>query len=65
MDPFVYNGLPARVIFGVGSLEHLSREIGLLGQAAPLYCRPRSSVTRPKRLRRNWGRERRVCSPKR
>jgi maleylacetate reductase len=36
MDPFVYNGLPARVIFGVGSLEHLSREIGLLGASRAL-----------------------------
>jgi maleylacetate reductase len=41
MDPFVYNGLPARVIFGVGSLEHLSREIGLLrGKPRPCTVDP-------------------------
>lgn len=36
MDAFVYNGLPARVIFGVGSLAHLEREIGLLGATRAL-----------------------------
>jgi len=28
---FVYNALPSRVVFGVGSLDHLEREIDLLG----------------------------------
>jgi alcohol dehydrogenase class IV len=41
MDPFVYNGLPARVIFGPGSLEHLAREIELLGATrAIVLCTP-------------------------
>src|SRR5258708_31652384 len=31
MEPFIYNGLPSRVIFGAGSLDELDREIGLLG----------------------------------
>ena len=31
MKSFVYNGQPARVIFGVGSLQHLGREIEALG----------------------------------
>ncbi|MHB9835895.1 maleylacetate reductase [Paraburkholderia terrae] len=31
MEPFVYQGLPSRVVFGVGSLDHLGREIELLG----------------------------------
>ena len=31
MEPFIYNGLPSRVIFGAGSLDQLDREIGLLG----------------------------------
>jgi alcohol dehydrogenase class IV len=31
MKPFTYNQLPARVVFGVGSLEQLKREIELLG----------------------------------
>jgi len=31
MEPFVYQGLPSRVVFGVGSLDHLDREIELLG----------------------------------
>ena len=31
MKDFVYNGQPARVVFGPGSLVHLEREIDLLG----------------------------------
>jgi maleylacetate reductase len=31
MDPFIYNGLPSRVIFGAGSLDQLDREIGSIG----------------------------------
>src|SRR5437870_313495 len=31
MKDFIYNGQPARVVFGVGSLDHLEREIDLLG----------------------------------
>ncbi len=31
MEPFIYNGLPSRVIFGAGSLDQLDREIDLLG----------------------------------
>ncbi len=31
MKNFVYNGLPARVVFGAGSLQHLGREIDALG----------------------------------
>ncbi|BCZ85407.1 maleylacetate reductase (plasmid) [Paraburkholderia terrae] len=31
MEPFIYNGLPSRVIFGEGTLDQIEREIGLLG----------------------------------
>jgi maleylacetate reductase len=31
MESFVYQGLPSRVVFGVGSLDQLGREIELLG----------------------------------
>jgi alcohol dehydrogenase class IV len=31
MEPFVYQGLPSRVVFGAGSLGQLDREIDLLG----------------------------------
>ena len=31
MKSFVYNGQPARVVFGAGSLQHLAREIDMLG----------------------------------
>ena len=31
MDPFIYQGLPSRVVFGAGSIEYLEREIDLLG----------------------------------
>jgi maleylacetate reductase len=36
MEPFVYQGLPSRVIFGPGSLAQLDREIGLLGATRAL-----------------------------
>ncbi|MEI6002979.1 maleylacetate reductase [Paraburkholderia bengalensis] len=32
MEPFVYQGLPSRVVFGVGSLDQLEREIALLAR---------------------------------
>ncbi|CAM2148635.1 Maleylacetate reductase [Pararobbsia alpina] len=31
MNDFIYNGLPSRVIFGAGSLQHLERELDRLG----------------------------------
>lgn len=31
MKEFIYNGQPARVVFGAGALKHLEREIELLG----------------------------------
>ena len=31
MDAFIYQGLPSRVVFGAGSIDHLEREIDLLG----------------------------------
>lgn len=41
MKSFVYTGLPARVVFGAGTLEHLEREIELLGSSRALVlCTP-------------------------
>jgi len=38
---FVYTGLPARVVFGAGTLEHLEREIEMLGSSRALVlCTP-------------------------
>ena len=34
MEPFIYQGMPSRVVFGAGSIEHLEREIELLGAQA-------------------------------
>ncbi len=31
MESFIYQGMPSRVVFGAGSIEHLEREIDLLG----------------------------------
>ncbi|BCQ29373.1 iron-containing alcohol dehydrogenase (plasmid) [Caballeronia sp. NK8] len=31
MQSFIYQGMPSRVVFGAGSIEHLEREIELLG----------------------------------
>jgi maleylacetate reductase len=41
MRDFIYNAQSARVIFGAGSLQHLEREITLLGaQRALILCTP-------------------------
>ena len=41
MKSFVYTGLPARVVFGAGTLEHLEREIEMLGSSRALVlCTP-------------------------
>ncbi len=41
MRSFVYNGQPSRVVFGAGSLEHLEREMQLLGaNRALVLCTP-------------------------
>ena len=41
MRDFIYNAQAARVIFGAGSLQHLEREISLLGaQRALILCTP-------------------------
>ncbi len=41
MRAFVYNAQPSRVVFGAGSLEHLEREVQLLGaNRALVLCTP-------------------------
>jgi maleylacetate reductase len=46
MNAFVYTAQPARVVFGAGSLQHLEREIGLLGaQRALVLCTPEQRAT--------------------
>ena len=41
MQSFVYQGMPSRVVFGAGSIEHLEREIELLGaQRALILATP-------------------------
>ncbi|WP_420226141.1 maleylacetate reductase [Pigmentiphaga litoralis] len=41
MDAFVYTGMASRVVFGAGSLQHLEREIELLGaRRALVLCTP-------------------------
>ena len=41
MNPFIYDALPSRVIFGAGSLQHLGRELEALGvQRALVLCTP-------------------------
>lgn len=46
MSAFVYTAQPARVVFGAGSLQHLEREIGLLGaQRALVLCTPEQRAT--------------------
>jgi len=46
VSAFVYTAQPARVVFGAGSLQHLEREIGLLGaQRALVLCTPEQRAT--------------------
>jgi alcohol dehydrogenase class IV len=41
VDAFVYTGIASRVVFGAGSLQHLEREIELLGaRRALVLCTP-------------------------
>jgi alcohol dehydrogenase class IV len=41
VDAFVYTGMASRVVFGAGSLQHLEREIELLGaRRALVLCTP-------------------------
>lgn len=41
MRSFVYNGQPSRVVFGAGALQHLEREVQLLGASRALVlCTP-------------------------
>ena len=45
MKSFVYNGQPGRVVFGVGALQHLEREIDLLGaHRALVLCTPEQTA---------------------
>ena len=45
MKNFVYNGQPGRVVFGVGALQHLEREIDLLGaHRALVLCTPEQTA---------------------
>ena len=46
MKNFIYNGQPARVVFGAGSLQHLAREIETLGaQKALVLSTPEQSAS--------------------
>jgi maleylacetate reductase len=40
MDSFIYDGLPTRVIFGVGTLDSLPAEVARLGSKALVLCTP-------------------------
>ncbi len=41
MRDFIYTGQPSRVVFGAGSLQHLEREVKLLGaERALILCTP-------------------------
>jgi maleylacetate reductase len=40
MDNFIYDGLPTRVIFGVGTLDSLPAEVSRLGSKALVLCTP-------------------------
>lgn len=45
MQEFVYNGQPSRVVFGIGSLKHLEREIEALGaQRALVLSTPEQTL---------------------
>ena len=51
MDPFIYQGLPSRVVFGAGSIRHLEREIDLLGaKRAIVLSTPQATASSPAAL---------------
>jgi alcohol dehydrogenase class IV len=46
MTPFIYQPLPTRVVFGAGALQHLAREIDLLGaKRALVLCTPEQAAS--------------------
>jgi alcohol dehydrogenase class IV len=46
MNPFVYQPLPTRVVFGAGALQHLEREVDLLGaRRALVLCTPEQAAS--------------------
>ena len=64
MRSFVYNGQPSRVVFGAGSLEHLEREVQLLGaNRALVLCTPEQQ-TLAEDMQGDWEAARPVSIPK-
>ncbi len=47
MRTFVYQGLPSRVVFGDGALQHLGEEIEKLGAERALLLSTRTSASLP------------------
>lgn len=56
MQPFVYDALPGRVVFGNGSVERLPDELELLGASRALVIADRSAATWADRLVQRLGR---------
>ena len=53
---FIYQGAPARVIFGAGSLRHLEDEVQALARSVRWCCARRSSAPWPNRSPSEIGR---------
>jgi alcohol dehydrogenase class IV len=51
----LFNGLPARVVFGAGSLQHLGRELDALGVRRPLILSTPNQESLAQRIARSLG----------
>jgi hypothetical protein len=45
MEPFVYNALPARVIFGWGTIKSVANEVKRLDCVSSIQCTFHSTIT--------------------
>ena len=63
MRPFHYNGHPARVIFGSGTISQLPDEVARLGLERALVLATPTQEAERTGLRHSWAALRPVCSP--
>ena len=55
MRPFIYNALPARVVFGHGTISQVANEVGRLGCRRPLILSTPQQQTEAERLASQLG----------
>ena len=62
MKPFVFNGQPSRVVFGIGALDRLAEEIERLGAKRALVLSTPEQRASAEDVRRAWASARPACT---